>query len=137
WELPDGGLPKPGGGRRHVAGSESGPTHRCRCNFCYRSGRGSGGSSRKEYPWGIPVAKRQPDWEPVGRLRPFFEKGTRRPSARRLRGENHRYDQPHSRYRQPLWCYLLRYVEDRKSTRLNSSHVKKSYADFSFKKKNN
>src|SRR5690606_40311598 len=33
------------------------------------------------------------------------------------------------------WCRKIRFAEDRKSTRLNSSHVKISYAVFCLKKK--
>src|SRR5690606_39825660 len=38
--------------------------------------------------------------------------------------------------RRALGCRLRRNLEDRKSTRLNSSHVKNSYAVFCLKKKN-
>src|SRR5690349_23024634 len=51
-----------------------------------------------------------------------------------LRRELHRRLLPHAR-RPPLALTLNRIITDRKSTRLNSSHVEISYAVFCLKKK--
>src|SRR5699024_11515214 len=68
------------------------------------------------HPGAVPAVPRRDAWRlPGERLQPW------RPDQRRLRG--------HRRVR-------LRPHLDRKSTRLNSSHVSISYAVFSLKKKN-
>src|SRR5690554_7498293 len=45
-----------------------------------------------------------------------------------------RVDNPHTKPTE-LWHWLIEEVQDRKSTRLNSSHVRISYAVFCLKKK--